>query len=941
MLTERLKSIIKIFTISIVIAIVVAVMPVIIYLKALPWIVSNDRAINYVEDFAKKNYSLDVDIKTPELKTKLSPDIDFSVDKISVKNKKDSLLDIKNFEIKFSLAEILKKRIIIKNANIEDFYVDVNKIMEVPAFKPQDKPQAKSDWNIDVFQSVLGIKNAVVIYSLDKDTVAKITAKDIKIDDSISEKHVNYNVVLDVNKGKNNLHITTSDGGNVYIKDKANLIIKNSEIFVNNYKILFNANVDSKSNFKVSLTSKRFSIPYVIQILNSQLIENDLQEMLAYFKDIHGDFDFDIKADNKNLNGNIILNKLSFKLIPFSDLPILLNRGNVSFDYNKVNLKGFKGYYNGKPYNKMDFEGTVVDYLKSVDTDLVGNAVVTDDFAKNYMSKMFATDIRMEGSADTRIKLKSKYNKIDLTWLYRFKKGNGFVFDGEESTMNDLANRVLVAKMTFDNMLLSIKSIDYYAGDPDKKSADARIPIVSFNSNIDFSNNQTFVKDFELKLPKPMPSGFINMLVKQKIFKNGTFTGCMKVINTGQYPVLKGKMQMNDVRVPSQRLFIRNGEMKAENGYIIFNSNGRYRRSEYNAFAKLVNEIKFPIIVKDSELGIDCIDVERYLRLFNNQTPSDAPSQNVQAEVAKSVENNSNSITDEEDDDDAQTFDLANLIIEKCLLKADKGFYKDINFANVQGDLTLDKNSVLKIESNKFDIAEGTSSAKINCDLKNHKYNIWLALVQVNSDIIATSLLNLPNEINGKASGLMELNTDDSLKLNGRIQFRVYEGIIEKIGLVEYAMKFAALFRNPITMITPTIISDLVSIPEGKFEQIDGDLRLKNNIVQPMMIKSRSPQLSSFIIGSYNLESGDAALRIYTKFSSHKKGVYGFLRNFSLNSLANRIPLSSRNDTNYYSAEISQLPEIDAEEKDCQIFLTKVDGDIVQNNFISSLKKIK
>lgn len=939
MITNRIKSVIKVFITVISVAAVVAIMPFFIYLKVLPWAVSNEKVINYVEDFAKKNYSLDVDIKTPELKTKLSPDIDFSVNKIIVKNKKDSLLDIENFGIKFSLAEILKKRIIIKNANVEDFYVDVNKIMEVPAFKPQDKPQAKSDWNIDIFQSVLGIKNAVVIYSLDKDTVAKITAKNIKIDDNIFEKHVNYDVILDVNKGKNNLHITTSDGGHVYIKDKENLVIKNSEIFVNNYKILFNANVDSKSKFNVSLNSKRFSIPYVIQILNSQLIENDLQEMLAYFKDIQGDFDFDIKADNKNLNGNINLNKLSFKLIPFMDLPILLNKGKVSFDYNKVNLKGFNGYYNGKPSNKMDFEGTVVDYLKSVDTNLVGNAVVTDDFAKNYMSKMFATDIRMEGKADTRIKLKSKYNKIDLTWLYRFQKGNGFVFGGEESIMNDLANRVLVAKMTFDKMLLSIKSIDYYAGDPDKKSAEARIPIVSFNSNIDFSNNKTFVKDFELKLPKPMPSGFINMLAKQKIFKNGTFTGQMKVINTGKYPVLQGNMQMHEVRVPSQRLFIRNGEMKAENGFITFKSNGRYRRSEYNAFAKLVNAIKFPIIVKDSELGIDCIDVERYLRLFNNQTPSDAPSQNVQAAVAKSVENNS--IADDDDDDDAQTFDLANLIIEKCLLKADKGFYKDINFSNVQGNLTLDKDSVLKIESNKFDIAEGTSSAKINCDLKNHKYNIWLALVQVNSDIIATSLLNLPNEINGKASGLMELYTDDSLKLNGRIQFRVYEGIIEKIGLVEYAMKFAALFRNPITMITPTIISDLVSIPEGKFEQIDGDLRLKNNIVQPMMIKSRSPQLSSFIIGSYNLESGDAALRIYTKFSSRKKGVYGFLRNFSLNSLANRIPLSSRNDSNYYSAEISQLPEIDAEEKDCQIFLTKVDGDIVQNNFLSSLKKIK
>ena len=500
------------------------------------------------------------------------------------------------------------------------------------------------------------------------------------------------------------------------------------------------------------------------------------------------------------------------------------------------------------------------------------------------------------------------------------------------------ATRVLVAKMHFENMLLNIKSIDYYAEDPDKSHGNKkRIPLVSFSSNIDFSNGKTFVKDFGMDLPKPMPSGFVNMLIKEKLFKGGTFIGHVKLINTGKYPTLQGDMKVSDVRIPSQRLYIKEGEFKTDNDHMHISSNGRYRRSSYHASGVIMNEIKFPIIVKDAELGVDNIDVEKYLQIFNNQTPSDVASDNVQKTVEESIAKN----VSDDDDDNSQTFDLANLIIEKCRLKADKGFYKDIKFSNVVANLTLDENSVLKIDSNKFNIADGTSSAKINCDLKKHKYSLWLALVKVDSDIIASSLLNLPKEINGKASGLMELETDDSLKLNGRIQFRVYEGIIPKIGLVEYTMKVAALFRNPLTMVTPSIVSDLVSVPEGKFEQIDGDLRLKDNVIKPMMIKSSSPQLSSFIVGTYDLEAQDAALRIYTKFSNRKKGIYGFLRNLSLNSLANRIPLSSRTDSDYYSAEISQLPKIDAEEKDCQIFLTKVDGDIVQNNFLSSLKKIK
>ena len=191
----------------------------------------------------------------------------------------------------------------------------------------------------------------------------------------------------------------------------------------------------------------------------------------------------------------------------------------------------------------------------------------------------------------------------------------------------------------------------------------------------------------------------------------------------------------------------------------------------------------------------------------------------------------------------------------------------------------------------------------------------------------------MKKEISGNASGILELNTDDSLKLNGSMKFIIKNGTIGKVGLVEYVLKFAALFRNPMAMISPSAIVDMVNIPEGNFDKITGDLAIKDNVVEKIM--------SSFIIGRFDLESRDATLRIYTKFSSRNKGFAGFLRNISLNSLANCVPLSSRNDSNYYAAELAQLPPLEADEKDCQVFLTKVDGDVEHFNFISSLKKIK
>lgn len=933
----RVKSVVTFLSVTFVFALILGILPIVLYLKVLPWAVSNQKVISYVEDVASKTLGADVEIEKPKLATSLSPEINFYVKEIKLTSKNKKLLaDIDELNTDISLSQIRKKNIIIDKITLNNLFVDVNKVLDLPVFK--QKSTGQSDWKIDWYSSVLAVENADVLYNLDKNTFIKFNGKKLKIEDDTIKKHLRYIASIDITKGKNKLHVTSSDFNRVYIKDKDRIVFENSLVNINKSNFNFSGYLDKKNNYNLNFASKNFSIPYLIDLLNSQIIENNLGEQLAYFKDIDGNFDFKFNVTNKSLNGDVKLNRLSFKLILFSNLPILLTQGNVKLDSKKVVLKDFKGYYNNKKSNTMDFSGEVKDYLKSVDTNLVGNAVVTNDFSKNYLSKMIGYPLEITGKADTRVVLKSKYNKIDLLWLYKFEKGNGFVADGDESFMNNLATRVMVAKMHFENMLLNIKSIDYYAENPDNHIKGERIPIVSFSSNIDFSNGKTFVKDFGLNLPKPMPSGFVNMLIKEKLFKNGTFTGHIKVINTGKYPYLIGNMKMDKVAVPSQRLFIKSAELKTDDDHLHIKSDGRYRRSTYDMSGVVVNEIKFPIVVKNITLSLDKIDVEKYLQAFNNQNPSDEASTDVKATVEKSLENNTE---DPETDDDAQTFDLANLIVEECILKVKEGFYKNIHFADAVAKLTLDKHSMLKITADKFDFAEGQTTAKIDCDLKNHKYNIWLALINVDSDLLATTLLNLPKEINGKASGLLELNTDDSLKLNGRIQFRVYNGVIAKIGLVQYALNVASLFRNPLTMMSLSSLSELVSVPEGKFDQIDGDIHLKNNVAERMMIKSKAPQLSSFIIGSYDIEKQDAALRIYTKFSNNKKGMYGFLRNISLNALANRIPLSTRNDSNYYSAEISQLPPIEADDKDCQIFLTKVDGDIVQNNFLSTLKKIK
>lgn len=935
MINLNLKKRTKVIISLVVLASVLAASPFVIYLKVLPYAVSNEHVINFVEKSLNKYAGLKLDIKKPVLKTELSPIISFKVDELSLHNKKNVLLlSVDNFDTTISFKEIMDKNIIIKKLGADYIFADINNLMALAPKQQEKKEQQKSEWNLDFFDSLLYVKKSLFLYKVEPNTYVSLKADDIEIDNSKKDfRYVHFNITSDIRKLGKNLHINIADRNSVFIKNKA-LYIQKCILAVNNSKIYFNGYAARKKNSYIEVFTDKILVSDVLELIDSNIIENNLNEPLAFFKDLKGDFNFNIKLTKKDLNGVVNLNRISCKLIPVDNIPLMLEKGKIVMTKNDIVIKDFVGYYNNKKENAIEMEGTVKDYLKSIDTNLITRAVVTNDFAKNQFSNMVGIPITLVGgSTKTRLDIKAINNKIDLVWLFGLKSGQDILIDGTSLTPTNY-RRMLKADMHYEGTLFNIKSIDYYIAPenmPNEKKKKIQ-PVVKIAGNIDVSKPVPNVLNLGFEIPKPLPSEFLNVLIGQKMFKKGTIAGNMEFVNARKYPSLNGKLTMDKVRIPSQRLYLKHGEMNTENGLLNLVADGRYRRSQYDFNGSLINEIKFPIVVKDVNLTIDDVDVERFIASANNQKSEAITSEKF--DVTPSGEA-------VDDDDNTPTFDIGNFIVENCVLHILNGSYKDIKFSDVKATLSLDKNSIFNMYSNRFEIAEGHSSAKINCDLKKHKYNLVLGIKDVNSDLMATTLLALPREITGKASGIIALNTDDSLKLNGSIKFMVKNGTIQKVGLVEYILKFAALFRNPLAMISPSTFSDLVNIPEGNFDLINGDLQIKNNVIEKMMIKSSAPQLSSFIIGRYDLETRDATLRIYTKFSNRNKGFAGFLRNISLNSLANRIPLSSRNDSNYYAAEISQLPPIDADEKDCQIFLTKVDGDVEHNNFISSLKKIK
>lgn len=894
-----------------------------IYFVLIPLTVTHTNILNLILK------PLDVKIEKPCLKTYINSDVSFSAQKIELKKEDITPLEIDNLKVNISLKGLFKKRLTVNNFGFDYLFLDANSLMNLfPAEENNNETSKNSPISLDLYNSILDLKEAVVLYSPDKNLDIKLNAKDLNVDNTNKkDRYLHFDFLVDIKKGKYNQKYSIKDNNKVLIKNK-HLYINDCVFSMNKSNVHINAEGSREKGLEVNLSSKNFRVQDVAGLIGTNLIIPNGSEILSYFKNLKGDFDFDINLKKEGLDGVITMNKANALIVPLSNLPVFLNKGTIEISPEKVTLKDFEGYYGSNKNNKVTLEGDVNDYMNSVDTEVVINTKLNNEFVKNYLSKTAGVSLELTGQtakAGTRVIVKSIYDKIDVILLSKLSKGDDILVEGASLTPVTY-DRAIKADMHIEGTVLDIKEINYYIASELKKGVKVQ-PVVVLKGKFDISTEIPDMKVFGFEIPRPLPSEFLNLFAGQKLFKGGKFSGKLFVDAKNEVPVIKGKIDADEIRVPSQRLFIKNANLYTDENTIHIVSNGKFKRSEFNFKGDIKSSLKYPIVIRNLDFELDKLDLERLINSFNQAPETDVAVNNA-------------SVKDDEDDE-AVTFDFNNLIVERCVFKLKEGSYKDIKFGNLGANLTLNKENILELKSNKFDIAEGISTIKVLCDLNKHKYYLRLGVKDVNSDIMSTTLLNLPKEISGKASGLIELNTDDSMKLNGIIKFAINNGQIQKIGLVEYLMKFASLFRNPLVTISPSIFSDIVNIPEGNFDKISGELNIENNFVKLLRITSSSPQLSSYIIGCYNLENSDAILRIYTQFSNKNKGAAGFLRKFSLSSLANRMPLSSRNDAHYYAAELKNLPHIDADEKDCQIFLTTVDGDIEHNNFISSLKKIK
>ena len=934
----------KVGIISGLVAILIIAILIFTYIVALPILVSNEQFLNYLTQAVKEQVGADLVVEKPVLKTNFSPIISFKTNKISLIKNGKTLLDVENFDTEFSLAKILQKKIILKKLGSDKIYADINALQTLSMKEPEE--QKTSEFKVDWLSSLLYIKKCMILYKANDKVSIKLLARDLEITSEREPKHIHFGILVEINNQNDKLRLGFRDFDKVYIKDKK-LIVDNFEFIVNRSKVYVDSVADEK-NFNFRIHSNNYDIKSIEQFLNSNLVIPNGSDVLACFKDLKGNIKFNFDFTKKGMNGTVGVNKIDFKLIPLANMPISVTDGSLTLDSNNIDIKGFKGFYDNRIANKVEMSGVVKDYTKKADTTLAITGDATNNFA-NYVSKLANCKLTLKGN--TPFALKVLYDisgKVEVAGGAKVPAGSDILIENMSISPNKF-DRALGIKLILKGNNVEIEHLNYYIADKIANDVAPTKPMITLKGKLNAMTGA--IKELEFDIPEPLPSEFFNVIASQRLFKNGTISGKLKYFG-GNKPYLDGNMTMRGVRISGQKLSIKNGTLTTNRETVHLAADGRFRRTNYTFDGDIKNEILFPIIVKNISLNIDDLDVNRVIQSFAPRDPNRQIDPKRLAEIRKNVVKSNVSTkyfeveekTQAESENEEPIVFQPNLVaIEKCQFNVKKGEYKDIKFGNLHANLTLTKAGILEIKSNKFDFAEGISTLKVYCDLVKEKYSIRLGAKDVESNLIATTILNLPNEISGKSKALLEFYTDHDAKLNGSIRFAINDGSIMKLGLVQYVLNMAALFRNPIVMISPSTIVDLVNIPEGSFKLINGEMKIRNNVIERMWIKSSSPQLSAFIIGRIDLETFDSSLRIYTKFSNRHKGFAGFLRAFSLNALAKKASsfTSPPEEVSYYATELSQLPKLETGEQNAQVFLTTVDGDVQTNNFLSSLKKVK
>lgn len=604
---------------------------------------------------------------------------------------------------------------------------------------------------------------------------------------------------------------------------------------------------------------------------------------------------------NKKLSGKILFKNTAFRYLPAS-LPIKINDGTIVFDGKSASLPN-SWVTIGNSKMKLS---ALYSLPKGLNLSLSGD--LKPEEIDKYLNKILLCPINLKQTAPVKINLVRNSAGINITsgviiapenaLSYKgiaigddenyYVLGGGLLESKDKTILNNLGISKLSNKfeayLGFANLFLP-KNYLQISGSFDK---------THFGSNLHF-----YAREF-------VSTNLLNELLlrkkAEKLFQGGFFKGDITAKGRTDAPKILGNLEFRAVKIPSFKATVPSLRMIFTEDTIFFKEGLlQIADFDFNFEGEAENVIELPYVFKNIKITSDYVNIDELVRIFS------------QEKVAKGA--------------------LPVFVVKNGAASFKRMVFSNLDTDDAKADLTFTPDWNLSLDNVSFYSANGEVDGTMNFDFATYKSNAKLRFKNLKANAVATTLLQMPNEIYGLLNGTADFSTkgitrEDMIKnSNGTAKFQITSGRLVRMGSLEYLLMAAEVVKSGLTgLCINNVCTLLAPHKNGNFDTINVDFKVKNGVLFTDDLVSRGHNLSIYLAGNFDMTTNYSSFTILGRVSKAKIKLLGPIGNFSISKILTALPCDSSNSGVLES--LSKFPGVDFNDKSYRRFIVNIEGDL-------------
>ena len=682
--------------------------------------------------------------------------------------------------------------------------------------------------------------------------------------------------------------ISNSTTGLVFDKIRANIILKDNKLEIDDTNILINGkplningiiSTDAYSDIKIN--SEKLPLPGLFMAfapsdlkksisltsgdlsVNAQVV-GELKTPVAFANILINNLGLrgkdntfiinneklavGVVTDTKTIDGNISDKNFRFTL-PSTNSNIRDNELNIKLTDTDINILPSEITVNNA--SKIVISGDINNYSKTPDIQLTANGSLNANDLKKFAGESASPFIEAAGNLPLKAKINGNHKKQSVVLQVK-SDSNNYITPVDVEFMHGKPS-ILQAKIDYKGDKLNIKKTGFYTG------------IQQFTDDLEnnLSNAQKVIEVSGTIVRLKMPEPFINLIkvdvaddfnAKFTAFKNSSFRfgGDLIVFGKLASPIMRGNFKITDLRIPEILTSVREANVNLSGKDIILDIN-RLLLNGSDINLNLRTDINpHPVFtITRLALNSNLIDLDKLLivpeRLNKYLVPSKG-GQSAQADIPILMRNGTINI-------------------------------REIKTGNI---VATDTTGRISLSNNDFylnNLNTHTFDGKINGDITVNLISMLIGIQTNGTGLNVEKALFALSDIKDTLSGTLSFDTDLTIggntveemmkNLKGDINLLITDGQLGPFGKLEN-MILAENIRESQFFQTALggVINNLTSVDTSHFKTLEGLITFDNGIAHINPIKTTGTVMSIYIAGDFDLLKNTADMKVRAKLGS-------------------------------------------------------------------------